>query len=270
MNAFLQHFAFEFRTGIRNRSLLLMTYLFPLAVYVLLGMLMTEVNPLFRETLIPAMILFAVLTGAVLSLPDPLLAARKAGIFRTYRINGVPAVSILLIPALAALLHLAALAVIILASAPFLFRAPLPADWLGFLLVFLLAVCACAALGQLVGVASSSTQAAVLWAQLIFLPAMLLSGMMMPYSMLPDALARLALLLPPTHIMNAFRSLAYGLPADVDPAWSALILLAGAALAFGLAIYLFRWDEADARQRRKAPLALLALLPYALGALLIP
>lgn len=26
MNAFLQHFSFEFRTGIRNRTLLFMTY----------------------------------------------------------------------------------------------------------------------------------------------------------------------------------------------------------------------------------------------------
>ena len=31
MNAFMQHFSFEFRTGIRNRSLLFMTYLVPAA-----------------------------------------------------------------------------------------------------------------------------------------------------------------------------------------------------------------------------------------------
>ena len=36
MNAFYQHFSFEFRTGIRNRSLLFMTYLFPLAVYLMI------------------------------------------------------------------------------------------------------------------------------------------------------------------------------------------------------------------------------------------
>jgi len=54
MNAFLSHFSFEFRTGIRNRNLLLMTYLFPLGVFLMLGLLMTSVNPAFRETLIPA------------------------------------------------------------------------------------------------------------------------------------------------------------------------------------------------------------------------
>ena len=29
MNAFLHHFSFEFRTGIRNKTLLMMNYLFP-------------------------------------------------------------------------------------------------------------------------------------------------------------------------------------------------------------------------------------------------
>ena len=33
MTAFANHISFDFRTGIRNRSLLLLNYLFPLAFY---------------------------------------------------------------------------------------------------------------------------------------------------------------------------------------------------------------------------------------------
>ena len=33
MTAFATHFGYEFRTGIRNRGLLLLNYLFPLDVY---------------------------------------------------------------------------------------------------------------------------------------------------------------------------------------------------------------------------------------------
>ncbi len=90
MSAFVHHFYFEFRTGIRNRSLLLMLYLFPLVVYLILGALMTAVNPTFRETLIPAMIIFAILAGALLSLPDPLVAARTAGIFLNFQLHHAP------------------------------------------------------------------------------------------------------------------------------------------------------------------------------------
>jgi ABC-2 type transport system permease protein len=269
MNAFLNHFSFEFRTGIRNRTLLLMTYLFPLVVYVILGALMTGVNPMFAETMIPAMVIFAILSSTLLSLPDVLVTARNAGIFRSYRINGVPAVSILIIPALSALFHLVVIAAIITVTAPFVFDAPLPANWPGFVLIFLLMVSACASLGLLIGVVSSSSQMTVLGGQAIFLPSMILGGMMMPLSMVPDALARIALLLPTTHAMNAFRGLAHNLTPDFDPLWSVIILLLGTVLAFGLAIYLFTWDSSDPRQRKRAPLALLALLPYVVGTLLL-
>ncbi len=83
MIAFSNHFAFDFRTGIRNRSLLLLNYLFPLAFYFMMGFVMTEINPGFREILLPSMVIFAILTAAILGLPDPLVQARDAGIFRS-------------------------------------------------------------------------------------------------------------------------------------------------------------------------------------------
>ena len=37
MNAFTNHFSFEFRTGIRDKTLLLMNYIFPIGLYIMLG-----------------------------------------------------------------------------------------------------------------------------------------------------------------------------------------------------------------------------------------
>ncbi len=269
MNAFLQHFAFELRTGIRNRTLLFLTYLFPLLVYLLLGALMTSVNPTFRETLIPAMVIFAILSGTLLSIPDSLVTARKAGILRSYKINGVPATSVLFTAALSSFLHLALIAILITATAPLLFKAPLPVNWLWFLLVFILLVLACAGLALLIGVVATSSQMTVILAQLIFLPSMIMGGLMLPTSLLPAVLGRVARLLPTTHAMNAFRGLAMGLSTEFNPLWSALILLAGGLLAFGLALGLFCWDEPDTAQRKRLPLAFLAFLPYILSAFLL-
>jgi len=268
MNAFFQHFAFEFRTGIRNRALLFLTYIFPLVVYAIIGALMTAVNPPFRETMIPAMVIFAVLSGTLFSLPDSLVSARKAGIFRSYRINGVPALSILLIPATAALIHLIIVSAIITFTAPLLFKAPLPVNWWGFLLTFLLATLACAALSLLIGVISTSSQMTVLWSQLIFLPAMILGGLMIPSSMLPAGLVRIGLLLPTTYAMQAFAGLAYHQSPEGGVLLPVLILLAASLIAFLLALYLFTWDAPDSRQRKRMALAPLALLPYVIGVIL--
>ena len=269
MSAFMNHFSFEFRTGIRNKELLLMNYLFPLGFYVMAGMFVTELNPAFRETVIPSMILFAIMVSMLLGLPQPLVTAREVGIFRSYKINGVPAISILTIPALTTMLHTLIVAVVITATAPLIFDAPLPVNWPGFIVVFLLTAFAFIGISLLISVISSSSRATVLWSQLIFLPSMMIGGLMIPAHMMPDALARIGMLLPSTYSMSAFQRLAQNWTIGFDPYWSLAVLLAGGVLSFGLAIYLFCWDSHNRTQRGHPMLALLALLPYALGALLL-
>jgi ABC-2 type transport system permease protein len=268
MTAFTNHFSFEFRTGIRNKTLLMMNYLFPLGFYLLMGFVMPGLNPLFLETMIPAMVVFAILAATLLGIPDPLVSAREAGIFRSYKINEVPAISILSIPALTTSVHLAIVTAIITFSAPLLFNAPLPVNWFGYVLTFFVTTFACAGIGVLIGVISSSTRSTVLWSQLIFLPSMLLGGLMLPYSMLPDAVQKVAQLLPSTQAMNAFNGLAMGKVADFSPWGSIIILFFSGILAFGLAVFLFSWDSQNTTRRGHLLLALLAWLPYAVGLVL--
>jgi ABC-2 type transport system permease protein len=45
MTAFTSHFAFEFKTGLRNPTAMLMNYLFPLGFYAMMGLVMTQINP---------------------------------------------------------------------------------------------------------------------------------------------------------------------------------------------------------------------------------
>jgi ABC-2 type transport system permease protein len=147
MSAFASHFSFEFRTGIRNKQLLLINYLFPLGFYLMMGFIMPQINPLFLAGLIPAMVVFAILAATLLGLPDPLVNAREAGIFRSYKINGIPSGSIVTIPALTTVLHLTVVMIIITASAPLLFDAPAPVNWAGYLLTFFVSAFACAGIG---------------------------------------------------------------------------------------------------------------------------
>ncbi len=268
MNAFANHFAFEFRVGIRNKALMLMNYLFPLGCYVLFAALMGSVNPGFLKTVIPAMSVFAVLSGALLGMPDTLVAAREAGILRSYKINGVPALSILVIPVLTSMLHSLIVTVIIAVSAPSLFGGALPTNWLAFFAVFLTAAFAFAGLGVLIGVVSSSSRMTIMLSQVVFLPSMILGGLMLPSSLLPKTLSKVAMLLPTTYAMDAFGGLAMGQAAGTHP-WRSLGLLAASGLlCFVMALYLFSWDSKNATRRGHPALAVIAWLPYVLGLVL--
>lgn len=262
MTAFLTHFTLEFQTGIRNRSMLLMNYLFPLGFYALVGLIMTQINPMFTDQLIPAMVLFTAIVTTILALPEPLVSARENGILRSYKVNGVPATSILVIPALSTILHTTIVSLIILLSAPIFFSAPIPSNLVWFFVVFLAATLAHAGLGILIGVVSPSSRVTILISQAIFLPAMLLSGLMMPYNLLPDGIAKIAQVFPATHAMNAMMGLSMGAETFVDPIVSVILLVTGALVAFALALYLFSWDSKNETRRGSPWLAVLAMIPY--------
>jgi len=269
MKAFINHLLFEINTGIRNKTLLIMNYLLPLGFFLMMGFVMGGIMPEFLNTMIPALIVFAILSTTFLGIPDPLVNAREKGIFRSYKINGVPAVSILIISILTSVVHCVITAAIIIVSAPLLFNAELPVSWFHFGIVFLAMTFACSGLSVLIGVISPNSRTSVLWSQLFFIPSNLLGGMMIPYNLLPDVAKKAAQILPPTHAMNAFKGLAMGYVSDYSPWASVVILVASGVLAFSLAVFLFNWDNHNNTKRRYYPIAILALLPYLIGILFL-
>ncbi len=145
----------------------------------------------------------------------------------------------------------------------------MPIHWGYFGLISLLTIFAMAGLGMLIGVIASNGRVTVLISQLFFVPSMILSGMLMPLNMLPYGIRQIALILPATHAMIAWRSLAFGLPVEIDPVWSMLLLLAGGLVAFSLAALLFQWDSHNQQRGRSPVLAILALVPYLLAVIFL-
>jgi ABC-2 type transport system permease protein len=268
VTASAHHFSFEFRIGIRNRQMLFLMYMFPLVFYLFMGFLFAELDPSFGERLIPAMVIFAILAATLLGMPDSLVKAREDGIYRSYKINGVPSTSILAIPALTTMLHTAVVSLIIIVTAPLLFDAHMPIDWINFAAVFVAVAFASAGLGLLIGVIAPNSRSTVLLSQLVFLPSMLLAGLTIPLSQLPEAFLSISRLLPSTHGMNAFNELAMGNAADFEPWGSVAVLIVGGLLSFALASYLFSWDSQNSTRRGHPALAVLALVPY-LAAILL-
>ena len=261
MTAFYTHVNFEFRSGVRNKSLLLLNYLFPLGFYFLASAMLTSLNPAFTQNLIPAMVFFTILTSTLLGLPEPIVSARESGIYRSYKIHGIPKLSILFIPVLTTILHTTIVSIFITISAPILFKAELPANGLSFILGYLMMAFACSGLGLLIGVVAPNSRSTILLGQAVFLPSMMIGGLMFPAQLLPATLGKLALLLPSNHALNIVNGWVADGVLTFNADGSVAVLLVGGVLAFGLALYLFSWDSQN-RSTRSRAIALLALLPY--------
>jgi ABC-2 type transport system permease protein len=262
MTAYFSHFMYEFKTGLRNSSLLLMNYLFPLGFYAVMGAVMTKINPAFTDLLIPAMVLLAAMTSTVLGMPGSLVELRESGVFRSFKINGVPEFNILSIPAISTSIHALIVTAVIALTGNALFGGRAPTDWTAFFLITLAALFTFSGFGTLIGVLSSNSRSTVLFSQLIFLPSIMLGGMMMPLSVLPASFRPVSMLLPTTHLMQAFQGLAFGQQTLLDPVISLIIPIVSGLLAYVLSIYLFNWDSRNTSRRGHPLLGLLVMVPY--------
>ena len=266
MKAFAHHLAYDFKTGIRDRSKLLMYYLFPLVFFVLVGGLMASLNPGFKQTMLPAMALFAYMCASLLSVPMLLVTAREAGVFRSYRINGVPAASIVSIPVISTAVHMALVSVIICLAGARFYGGVAPSHLGGFIAAAALSFAAFAGIGTLIGVAATNNTAATLFCQVLYIPSIMLGGITVPLSVLPAGLQKVSLLFPATHCMRVFMGL--GMPGSTGTPWGSIAVLGAAALiSFVLAAALFSWDSRATAPSRKAWAGLLAAVPFVIAAL---
>ena len=266
MKAFAYHLTYDLRSALRDRGRLLLFHLFPLVFFALCASFMTAVNPFFREAMLPGMVLFAVMSACLLATPSALVQARENGVFRSFRVNGVPSASILSVPVIGAGLHVAAVSAVIAVAGVLVFGGRAPSSAVGFAVAGLLSYAAYAAIGVLIGVAASKDTSATLLSQLVFIPSILLGGLMVPARVLPEGLQRIALLLPSTHCMRVFAGL--GGTSDAGASWASLLVLGSSvALSFGLAAALFEWDSRANRPSRKAFAAVLAIAPFVVAAL---
>lgn len=269
MKAFSIHFLFNLKSGLRDKELLLMNYLFPLGFYFVIGAIMPKLNPQYTDILIPSMMIFSILVSTVLGMPNTLVVSRNSGIFRSYKINGVSKLSMLAIPTVSTILHTIIVATIILISAPILYKVELPVNILGLIIVFIASTITFSGLALLIGIIADNTSITVIFAQALFLPSMLIGGLMFPSSFLPESVARFGKLLPTTYAMDAYEALATKGNASFNPMISVGLLIVSGVISYYLSWYLFRLDNNNTSKSKGKIWALGAILPFILGAIFL-
>ena len=188
MNGFLYSVALQWKLDIRSKSLLVTYYIVPLIFFLLMGGIFTSVMPEMRTTLIQSMIVMSVSMGAFLGLPPSLVEIYGSDIKKIYNANGVPIYLGLVTILLSAFVHLMMICIVILLLAPILFKASLPTQLPIFLLSLTIYIVVSLSIGSILGLTLKNQAKLTMLAQLVFLPSIMLSGIMFPISLLPDFL----------------------------------------------------------------------------------
>lgn len=226
MNAFLYAAALQMKLDIRSRAMLVTCYVVPLIFFLLMGGIFTSVMPEMKASLIPSMTVTATSMGAFVGLPPSLLETYGGDVRKMYKANGVLLCMGLFTAFVSAFVHLMIMSLVILLLAPVLFGAELP-ELSVFLPALALHIAVSLGIGCVLGLTAREQAKLTMTAQLVFLPSLMLSGIMFPAELLPDFLKFAGRIFPATW--------GYGLMMNggLENLWYPLLILAVSAAVCG-------------------------------------
>ena len=196
MNGFFYGVALQWKLDIRSKSLLVTCYIIPLIFFLLMGGIFTSVMPEMRSTLIQSMIVVSVSMGAFIGLPPSLIETYGSDIKKVYKANGVPIYLGLVTMFLSAFVHLMIACIVIVLFAPVLFEAALPTQLPIFFLALAIYIIVSLSIGSILGLIIKNQAKLTMIAQLVFLPSIMLSGIMFPIDFLPNFLKTIGRIFP--------------------------------------------------------------------------
>lgn len=198
MAAFLYGVGLQLKLSIRNKEILVTYYIVPLVFYLFMGMIFTSIIPDAYKTLIQSMTVFGVTMGGVLGSPAPLVEIYGSDIKKSYIAGNIPLWTAAAGNFLSAFVHMFIMSLIIFVTAPTLFDAVIPRNLVGYFLFLALLIAASLSIGMVYGVFIKSTSKLGMVTQFVFLPSIMLSGIMFPGSLLPKTLQYIGKIFPAT------------------------------------------------------------------------
>lgn len=233
MKAFLTHLWVQFCGDLRDKGILMVYYLVPLVFYIVMGSIMKLPEMNMRENMVLPISIFTLSMSAFLGLPQTLVKARENGVLQAFRVAGIPAWSMPLSAIIISLLHIILIACMVLLTAPFIFTASLPSDVVLHLLCVVLVALASEALGVLLACFVKKQSTLTLAGQCLFMPTIMLTGIMFPADILPKSMQLIGQLLPAYHGMRLISG-------GVLQTTPLLVLIALTVFAFAASMGMFR------------------------------
>lgn len=196
MSGFWYGLLLQLKLDIRSKTLLITCYIVPLIFFLLIGGIFISVMPEMKSTLIQSMIVMNISMGAIIGLPPTLAETYGNDIQKVYKANGVPIYLGFVTIFLSTFVHLMISSSVIIILAPLIFEASLPAQLPYFFLGLTMYIIVALGIGGVLGLVVKNRAKLTMVSQLVFLPSIMLSGIMFPIDLLPDFLLIIGRIFP--------------------------------------------------------------------------
>lgn len=187
MKAFLYGVSLQWKMDIRSKTLLITCYIVPFLFFAVMGGIFTSVMPDSKDTLIQSMTVFGVTMGALIGLPPSLVEIYGSNIKKVYKANGVPICLGLVLTNISTFIHLLIMGTILYITAPLAFDAKIPSHSGIYFISLITFTAVSLSVASILGLAVVDQAKISMFSMIIFLPSIMLSGIMFPAELLPEA-----------------------------------------------------------------------------------
>lgn len=198
MNAFFYGVIMQWKLDLRNKGVLLTYYAVPLAFFAFMGGIFSSIDPFAKDTLIQSMTVFGLTMGSILGAPIPLTELYGSEIKKAYKVGGIPLWVATINNFISAFVHLFIVSLVIFFVAPLAFDAKIPTNLVHYFLSLGVFIVVSLSVGTVLGLFVKDTSKLTMASQFIFLPSIMLSGIMFPVEMLPKVLENVGKVFPAT------------------------------------------------------------------------
>lgn len=196
MKAILYNFKLQWKMDFRNKNILLIYYIVPIFFFLFMSGIFTSIDSSYKGTLIQSMTVFSVTMGAILGAPVALIQLYNNDILKSYKVSNIPLLVPMICNFISAFINLFIVSLIIFAIAPLIYGAALPKNIPLFFVILVCFLLASISIGTVLGLIIKNSSKLTLLGQIIFLPSIMLSGIMFPTDMLPRIVKNIGYIFP--------------------------------------------------------------------------
>jgi ABC-2 type transport system permease protein len=232
----LNHLLFTLRLNFRSKQALIYGYLVPIFFLFAFGTLFHGHQSMSQ------LLTISVLGGACFGMPTSMVAERERGVWRRYRLLPTAVSGLVISTMVARYLIVASAAVLQIFLSRWIYKTDLPPHPIQLLVAFTFVAFSFEAMGLVIAAAADNVPAVQALGQAIFLPVIIIGGVGVPLSTLPDWAQKVAGFFPGRYAVQAMEPGfdAYGSLSEVGFSLLALTIIGIAGCVAGAR--LFRWD----------------------------
>jgi imidazolonepropionase-like amidohydrolase/ABC-type multidrug transport system permease subunit len=262
MRPYLTYIRTSLALTMRDRTVLVFNYFFPLIFFFIFGFIMHAEQGGAIVQIVTMVLTIGILGSGFFGAGMRTVMDREANILRRFKVAPITAAPILISQMVVGLVHYIPVTVLMLALAHFLYGMPVPQNSGSLAIFVLIGVCAFRAMGSIIGAVANSMQESQIIIQLLYFPMLFLGGATFPISVMPNWLQMVSQFIPTTYLSLGLNGILQGHESIWQNREAAGALLLTAVVGMFLAVKLFRWEKEEKMKGSAKAWLLVVMTPF--------